>query len=380
MIRKEINEIKNLFTIEECNIKRLRGCYVDGDKNKITSIDELFLNLPEEEQHKYFEIFRKCLTGTPGRNLVEMEFTENAIKEGNARDKLFCLRDCELSDDKVLESFYDKVIESFDYVGNYIILVVNQTYDIPLITEDNLELDDASEEVFNYILCCICPVNLSKPGLSYDEKENNFHNNDRSYMVELPELGFLFPAFNLRSEDTDRILLYSKNTDEFHNGFIDTILDCRIPMPATAQKETFQNIVAETLGDDCNIETVKNIHENLTDMIQEKKNSYEPPALDKEEVKAIFERSGVSSEKIQSFEENFEKHFENEAVEEQKFLAANILPGKKFEIKTPDVVVKINSDKTDLVETTFIEGNQYLLIRIDEGLEVNGIPVGGGRE
>lgn len=382
MIRKEINEIKGLFTKEECNIKRLRGCYVDGDKNKVTRIDELFLNLPEEEQHKYFEIFKKCLTGTPGRNLVEMEFNEGAYDEGQARAGLLKLRESELLEDELLENFYDKVIASFDYVGNFLILIINQTYDIPLITDDNLELDDASEEVFNYILCCVCPVNLSKPGLTYDEEQNNFHNLDRSYMVELPEVGFLFPAFNLRSEDTDRILLYSKSTDEFQDAFISNILDCRIPMPATAQKETFQTIVAETLGNDCDIETVKNIHENLTEMIQEKKGLPEVAALNKEEVKTVFERSGVSQEKIQAFEDNYEKHFEKESEEEQKFLAANIMPSKKFEIKTPDVVVKINSDKTDLVETTFIEGNQYLLIRIDEGLEVNGIPVGkdGGNE
>lgn len=377
MIRKEINEIKGLFTIEECNIKNLRGCYVDSDKNKITNISELFLNLPEDEQHKYLEIFRRCLTGTPGKNLIDMTFSDNAVKDGGARELLLKLRQTELEDDALLDQFYDNIIASYNYVGNYLILVINQAYDVPTITDDNLAIDDASEEVFNYILCCICPVSLNKPGLSYDEFKNNFHNMERSYVVGLPDMGFLFPAFTFRSEDIDNILLYSKDVEEFQEDMINTVLDCHIPLPATTQKESFQTIVAETLGDNCDYETIKTIHENLTEVVAEKKGLPDSGALNKKEVKTIFERSGVGEEQLARFEESFDKHFDVKDAEEPALLATNIAPSKKFEVKTPDVVVKINSDKTDLVETREIDGNNYLMIRIDEGLVVNGIPVGG---
>ena len=377
MNRKEINEIKGLFSIEECNIKRLRGCYVDGDKNKVTSLDETFLNLPEEEQHKYLDIFKKCLTGTPGRNLIDMTFSDSAAIEGGAKELLQCLRDSELSDDELLDRLYDKIIDTYDYIGNYLILVINQTYDIPAITEDNISMEDASEDVYNYILCCICPVTLSKAGLSYDEQKNGFHNLERSHVVDMPEIGFLFPAFNLRSEDMDNILLYSKDTGEFQDAFLNTVLDCHIPMPAAAQKETFRSIVEETIGQNCDYEVIKSIHENLNEVIAEKKNLPDNGSLNKTEVKTIFERSGLDSESLMRFDEAFDRHMPEDEKNEPVLMAANLVQGRKFEVKTPDVVVKINSDKTDLVETREINGNNYLLIRIDEGLVVNGIPVGG---
>ena len=81
MIKKEINEIKGLYKLEECSIARICGCYVDGEKNKITKINQRFLNLPEEEQHKYFEIFKKTLSGTTGKNLINMQFTTDSYME-----------------------------------------------------------------------------------------------------------------------------------------------------------------------------------------------------------------------------------------------------------------------------------------------------------
>lgn len=376
MTRKEINEIKGLFTIEECNIKKLKGCYVDGDKNKITQIDEMFYNLPEEEQHKYLEIFRKCLTGTPGRNLIDMTFSESAISSGGARELLSSLRETELSDDSFVDKLYDKIIDTYDTVGNYLILLINQTYDVPGITEDNIEMDDASEEIYNYILCCICPVKLSKPGLSFDEIQNNFHNLERSWVVDMPEVGFLFPAFNLRSEDMDNILLYSKDTDEFQDAFIDAVLDCHIPLPATAQKETFKCIVEETVGSNCDYEVIKTINDNISEVVAQKKDLPDNGSLTKKEVKTIFERSGLDQESLNRFDAAFDKLLPKEDEKEPVLMATNIAPSRKFEVKTPDVVVKINSDKTDLVETREIDGNNYLLIRIDEGLVVNGISVG----
>ena len=74
MNKKEISEIKKQFTPENCSLTRICGCYVDGEKNKKTELKEAFLSLSEEEMFKYFEIFRKSLSGTIGKNLMNMEF------------------------------------------------------------------------------------------------------------------------------------------------------------------------------------------------------------------------------------------------------------------------------------------------------------------
>ena len=372
MTRKELNEIKSQYTLEDCGILRLCGCYVDGERNKITQFNENFLNLPEEEKHKYFDIFKKTLSGTPGKNLVDMKFNVDAYADEGARTFLMNLRDSGLKDDRLLNEFYDRIINNYSYVGNYLILLINQVYDIPAVTTDNIEMDDASDEVYSYILCSICHVNLSKPGLGYDEEENNFHDKKQNHMVDVPDVGFLFPAFNKRSADEDMTLFYTKDVSEFEDGLIDCLLDCAVPLPAKQQKETFTSLVNETLGEEADLEIVKNIHENLEQIIEEKKQeSPAPVMLDKTEMKDLLEKSGVKEEKL----ENFEEHFEMAAGEHGKLVASNVSSGKKFEVKTPDVVIKINSDKTDIVSTQVIDGRQCLVIQIDERLEVNGISV-----
>ena len=372
MTRKELNEIKSQYTLEDCGILRLCGCYVDGERNKITQFNENFLNLPEEEKHKYFDIFKKTLSGTPGKNLVDMKFNVDAYADEGARTFLMNLRDSGLKDDRLLNEFYDRIINNYSYVGNYLILLINQVYDIPAVTTDNIEMDDASDEVYSYILCSICHVNLSKPGLEYDEEDNNFHDKKQNHMVDVPDVGFLFPAFNKRSADEDLTLFYTKDVSEFEDGLIDCLLDCAVPLPAKQQKETFTSLVNEALGEEADLEIVKNIHENLEQIIEEKKQeSPAPVMLDKTEMKDLLEKSGVKEEKL----ENFEEHFEMAAGEHGKLVASNVSSGKKFEVKTPDVVIKINSDKTDIVSTQVIDGRQCLVIQIDERLEVNGISV-----
>lgn len=370
MTRKEINEIKSQYTLEDCGILRLCGCYVDGERNKITQFNENFLNLPEEEKHKYFDIFKKTLSGTPGKNLIDMKFNVDAYADEGARTFLMNLRDSGLKDDRLLDEFYDRIINNYSYVGNYLILLINQVYDIPAVTTDNIEMEDASDEVYSYILCSICHVNLSKPGLGYDEEDNNFHDKKQSHMVDVPDVGFLFPAFNKRSADEDMTLFYTKDVSEFEYGLIDCLLDCAIPLPAKQQKETFNTLVNEALGEDADLEVVKSIHENLEQIIEDKKQeSPAPVMLDKTEVKELLEKSGVRDERL----ENFEEHFEMAAGEHGKLVASNVSSGRKFEVKTPDVVIKINSDKTDIVSTQVIDGRQCLVIQIDERLEVNGI-------
>ena len=372
MTRKELNEIKSQYTLEDCGILRLCGCYVDGERNKITQFNENFLNLPEEEKHKYFDIFKKTLSGTPGKNLVDMKFNVDAYADEGARTFLMNLRDSGLKDDRLLNEFYDRIINNYSYVGNYLILLINQVYDIPAVTTDNIEMDDASDEVYSYILCSICHVNLSQPGLGYDEEDNNFHDKKQNHMVDVPDVGFLFPAFNKRSADEDMTLFYTKDVSEFEDGLIDCLLDCAVPLPAKQQKETFTSLVNEALGEEADLEIVKNIHENLEQIIEEKKQeSPAPVMLDKTEMKDLLEKSGVKEEKL----ENFEEHFEMAAGEHGKLVASNVSSGKKFEVKTPDVVIKINSDKTDIVSTQVIDGRQCLVIQIDERLEVNGISV-----
>lgn len=374
MIKQEINELKRLYTPSNCSITRICGCYVDGEKNKKTEFKEAFLSLPEEEIFKYFELLRKTLSGSLGKNLLNLDFPLASEQEGGTQAALLALRDSKLKDDALIEEFYDRVINTYEYVGNYLILLIHDAYDVPGKTTDGLTMDDASDTVFEYIMCCICPVNLSKPGLSYDNINNEFHNRIRDWVVEMPETGFLFPSFNDRATDIHSTLFYSKNPEEAHSEFVENILGCTMPLSAGTQKEAFQALIEETLGDEVEYEVVKNIHENLTEMIEEHKEIPKPLTLDKHQVKSLFEKSGVKEEKLT----DFDKLYDAAAGEDTSLFVNNVANVRTFEVKTPDVVVKVNPERADLVNTLQIDGKRCLVIEINDHVEVNGITIHQG--
>lgn len=371
MNKKEISEIKKQFTPSHCAITRICGCYVDGEKEKKTQIQERFLTLPEEEMFKYFDIFRKTLSGTLGKNLVNMEFPSESEDYGGTQAFLMSLKESQLNDPNLLNEFYDKVITSYDYGENYLILLIHSVYDVPGKTTDGLEMEDASDEVYDHILCAICPVKLSKPGLSYQAELNEFHDRIRDWIVEMPEVGFLFPAFNDRSADIHNILYYTKNPEDLRSGFIDDVLGCVLPMTAKNQKEIFHTLIEDTLGTDCSFDAVKNIHDSLYEIMEEKKEEPDPVVFDKTDIKNLLANSGVETEKL----ENFEKNYEETTVSPAPMMASNIANTRKFEVKTPDVTIQVNPGRSDLVETKIIDGRPCLVIAINDAVEVNGIPV-----
>ena len=370
MNKKEVLEIRKQFTPANCAITRICGCYVDYEKNKRMESKDAFLSLPEEEAFKYFDIFKKTLSGTMGRNMLNMEFPLDSEMPGGAQESLMKLRNSKLEDDMLLEEFYDKIIESYIYEENYYIVLIHAMYDIPGKSSDNMEMFDASDDVYEYLLCSICPVSLSKPGLSYDAADNRIHDRIRDWIVDKPDKGFLFPAFTDRNTDIHGVLYYTKKSEDLQEEMIDTVLGAKMPMSAESQKEIFKSLIEDTLGEDVDYETVRNIHGTLNEIIEEHKEELQPLELDKTDVKKIFERSGVPNEKMESFDKNFEEA----AGENTSLLAANI-ETKKLNIETPDVVVRVNLERTDLVETRIIEGRECLVIPVEGFIEVNGINV-----
>ncbi len=407
MNRKEINEIKALYdSVQDCSILRLAGCYVNGEKNKVKTFNESFYNLPEEEMYKYLEIFRKTLSGVPGKNLLDMAFTEGGADESAGHGLLDRIRRSELKDDEVLQSFYDKVISSYDIVGNYLILLIYQSYDVPGMTTDGIMEEDASDEVYNYILCSICPMKLTKPGLGFDETVGEIHTLRQSFAVELPETGFIYPAFNERSSDYTMILYSTKRTDNIQDMLLEDVLKVSTTLPAKQQKAGFTEFVSDILGNDSSFETVLAVQENLSETIKTIKNESngETVFLDKTAVRNVFENSGVSEEKLKDFSRKFDDQFDMQKIYkkniesvsengeempamdtqrrvpsvkvEEKLFADNVVPTRNFEVKTKDMVLRINSKHTDIIDTRVIDGKKCLVIELTEDLTVNGIPVG----
>lgn len=372
MNKKEIAEIKKRFTKTKCTVTRICGCYVDAEKQKRMTLKEAFPGLPEEEMFKYIDIFRKTLSGSIGKTLMNMEFpTEEETAEDGKQRFLMQLLESKLVDEQLLNQFYDTIIENYNYPENYFIILIHDAYDIPKITTDGIENFDASEYVYDYMLCSICPVKLTKPGLCYNTETNHIQDRIRDWLVQPPELGFLFPAFNDRNMDIHSLLYYSKNSDDLDLAITENVLGCQLPLPPKSQKETFNAIVEEALGLECDYDIVKSIHENLNQMVEENKENPEPLALDRTDIGKLLEKSGVEEEQLAVFETRYDET----VGEKEHLMANNISNTRKFEVRTPDVTVQVNPERTDLIETKVIDGVPCLVIEINDLVEVNGIQI-----
>ena len=371
MNKKEVLEIRKQFSPQNCAITRICGCYVDGDKEKKLEFKEAFLSLPEEEEYKYFDLFKRTLSGTVGKNLLNMSFPLEEEQKGGAQEFLVQLKDSRLTDDMLVSEFYDKVIENYDFGEHYLILLIHAAYDVPGKASDGMEMYDASDTVYDYILCSICPVSLSKAGLCYNAEHNSIEDRIRDWIVNDPVNGFLFPAFNDRASDVHGLLYYSKKPEELQEVFLTQVLGCSQVLSAGTQKESFQAMIADTLGEDCAYSVIRNIHENLNTLIEENKEEPEPLELGKPEVRRLFSLSGVPEENL----ENFDREFDETVGAKASLLASNIASTKKFNIKTPDIVINVNPDRTDLVDVRIVDGRKCLVIPVDDQVEVNGIEV-----
>lgn len=373
MNKKEISEIKKTLNPQKSVITRICGCYVDNEKNIRFTSKEAFHALSEEEAFKYFDIFKHTLSGTLGKNLLNVEFPLEAEKEGGKQNFLLRLRDSKLQDEELLNEYYQSIIDNYVYESNYYIVLIHGVYDIPGKSSDGSEMFDASSDVYEYILSSICPVNLEKSGLSYDAEKNAIGELIRSWIVANPSNGFLFPCFNDRNTDIHSLLYYTKSVTDIQPGLIDNIFGSEVPYSADDEKEVFNNLIVETLGEECNFETVKNIHESISEIIEENKENPDPVVLTPNDIKQIFEESDVSNEKLQVLDENLKIAQENEKP--VVLTAANITNTTKFDIKTPEVTIKVRPDCADMVTTKIIEGRKCIVIEINDQVEINGINV-----
>lgn len=371
MNKKEIAEIKKILTPEHAVVTKICGCYVDGEKEIKFTSKQAFSALSEEEAFKYFDIFKHTLAGTLGKNLINMEFPSEEEFEGGRQAFLLELKNSRLEDDELLERFYHSVIEHYQYASNYYIILIHAVYDVPGKASDGTEMFDASDSVYDYLICSICPVNLSKSGLSYDADTNRFGERVRDWIVGAPSNGFLFPAFNDRDTDIHSLLYFSKNPEELQEDFIANVLGANIPISAGNQKEIFHQLITNTFGEECDFDMIKSIHENLNEMIEENKEEPEPLMLTQTEVRHIFEESSIPNEKLTVLEQQIVEN----VGEKQPLVAANIADVRKFNIQMPDVVIKVSPDRTDLVETRVIDGKQCLVIEVTDRIEVNGVSV-----
>ncbi len=359
MNKKDVMELKKRFKKEECTFTKVCGCYVNSEKTPLFEFRETFLNLPDDDMFKYLEIAKKSLSGKIGNNLLELNFPEieNTQSEAfsNEKQQLFMmLKRSGLKEDALLSVFYDSIIDTFDYSGNYLILLFHDVYDVMVKTSDNRKLDE-SEELYEYIICAICPVSLSKAGLGYFDDERKIKSRIRDWVVDAPAVGFTFPGFIDRGSDVNTVMYYTKNAKNPHSELMENALGCSAKQTATIQMETFESIVKSTVeADEYTSEKIFiDIQENLNTMIEEHNEIYEdtdekPITLSKEKVKDILIECGVSEEASIKIESSFEQQFGKEPPLAENLVDAKLIKKNAQKKKEEQLITQIEALESKL--------------------------------
>ena len=407
MDKKEVNELKRRFTRDGVTFTRFCGCYVNSEKEKILTFSENFLGQDDDVLLKYIEIAKKVLSGNIGDNLLTLDYETAMEGDGTPHRALMALRDSGLSAQSMTDAFFDTVIDSYGYAGNYLILLFADTYDVVTKTSDNLKLDE-SEEVFKYILCAVCPVELSKPALGYLADEGRIGPRIRDWVVGMPDTGFLFPAFNERSTDIHSVLFYTKDTKDPHRELMTDVLGVTAKNTATQKQTVFKNIIRHAVEDEETSEKVSlDIYEKLTEITSEEDDG-EPIVLTSGELKDIIKDNGLSEATgdriVSGFEESFgdvlpEASYlidkkavktieanarENELKEEIELLKNEVDYHRNInsedknsttDITEFDVIMHVKPTKVSQIHTELINGKKCVIVPLGENEEfcINGV-------
>ena len=361
MNKKDSTEIKRRLKIDKTTITRLAGCYVDEKKEKITTFSAHFMDLEDEEAHKYLEITNKALSGTPGNNLLELPFPTDEELDGGLQQSLLALRDSHLENEHLLDAFYDHVIDTYDTVDHYLILLFYDTYDIPMKTSDNMLLDD-SEEIY----------------------ENRIAPRIRDWVVGAVESAFTFPCFSERSTDIHNVLVYTKDAKEPHVEFWEDGLGAKSKPTSTQKRNGFLGLIAKSVGEE-NEETpdiLLDVQQNMHDYMEEKeevRGDDEPILLSKQDMAGILEASyeEMFPEDATAAEELYEtRALKDNALRHEK----KILQEKVVELNDEllrlglvnedgeiiDIAVRTRPGRENHIETTYVDGRKCIVIPLEE--------------
>ena len=370
---KEIGELRRRMRRDRSNMTNLFGCYVNDKKEIISQFSQSLGLMPENEAEKYFALLKRTLSGQLGKNLIDISFKTSQVADSPEHKLLMGMRDSRCKDDALRDELCKKIIDTVSFDGNYLILMAGETYDVPFKSKDDSFQKDNSEESYTFFICAVCPVKQTKPNLHYVAEEKMFHDGAMNMMVSAPALGFLFPAFDGRSTNIYNALMYSKDIKDGHEAFVESVFNINPPKPAAEQKKSFEALLTTALGDECSMDVVQTVHNEIRERIEMHKEAKvaDPLMISKEEVKTVLTQCGVSEEHVAKFSIDYDEAFGFEADLHPK----NVIDNKKFEIKTPDVIIKVAPDRSDLIETRVIGGVKYLLICADEEVEVNGVSI-----
>ena len=354
---------------EDSAITRFYGCYVNSLHQIISMFSVSTATMNQTESGMYFDLIRKAVSGTAGKNLVTVRMEQ----DGEDQRLLDDVRSFAVQDPAVREKFYRKVIENAGMEGNYLILMAHDSYDVPFRSASGEYDRDASSGVFRYFICALCPVLDAESKLSYVSEEHEFHSNSVGQTVGAPVAGFLYPSFADRSTNLDKALYYMKNAADPHDELVEGLFGAERPMVDAERREAFHDAMADATDGTCDFTAAQALYQAMREKTEELKTSQSPEMdmLRPSDLRYILEEGGMDEGRAGALAAAY-----GEAVGKNAVLSPNaVMESGKFRMVSPEAKITVEPELAALVKMRTIDGRRYILIPVDGGVELNGISV-----
>ncbi len=373
MNKKELNELRKNFSESSdlFTLNHVVTAFVDAEKNIRCIKSDAFHNIPSEENECYMETFRRVLSGTLGKGLLEYEFPNEAYEETGAQKILYGALLSKLEDESAVNLMLDQIVSNMQYVSTYAVLIGHCTYTVFNKTKDDSENPYDTTD-YSFLITAICPVELRVDGLIYNEDENAIMRKtayDR-IVAEKPTDGFLYPTFTGRGPDVNHVLYSVRKPKEVNTSIVENVLGCKFICTSVQEKESFRSLMEDIVSDELSYTVITDINERLQSIAEEYKNEAELPSVDDIQMRDILLDSGVSEEKAEKVQNMY-----REITREKPLSVCNITENKTT-LTTEGITIQIGKDATNKVRTHFINGRRCLLIDLDEPqIQINGMQV-----
>lgn len=364
MDKSGVTEIRKLYRKkDDCYIKQIAYGYIGANKELLCRKRQLFMNMEEMGQHKFLELIRKGMGGSIGKNIET-----RTIADSEKRKVLQAIIGDNLQNEKLIENFYEEIAGIYPECENILVILITNTYDIPARGNDGHKNLEDSDEVYDFMQCFVCPVSLEEPGLQYNEKESRFEQKDTRWCVGQPYGSFLYPSFEERSADEEKVTIFMKKQGNPFTQILPELLDIDNDFGIMEQQEALQEVIETAV--ESRPDKVK-IVQTIQEKVIEKMESLDNQVLTKEILSAVLEESGIKEENVEEAIACFDENVGD------KELQPLLMIKKDLQIKFPDGVVKVNAAMKEQIETAVINGKKCLVISIEDGepVEVNGVRV-----
>lgn len=374
MNKKELNEIKKQLKYENeaLYLKGIQEGYGRcNDGEPVVRFTRLINGetLEKEEGELFFDIFKKSLSGTYGKNLIEYGFDRNIPESKALQETFFAYKDGSLLIKEQFEQLVKDLLVKGDYRNPVYITAGIFEYAAPALNKNNEILEENS--VFRFMIVAISEAKLTEIGLYYNHETNEVQRkvNDEMQIVTPPLDAFLYPSFSGRASDVNHFLYHAKSAKKPNIDLIEDYFHIPFVSSAPEQSEGFAKVIADIFPNGMDTKTALKFHENLSDYIDENNNEESMMMMDKTRIKDLLVASGAPDENMRFFDSSFSK-----ILEDQEVAAVNLMETGKVSFKAPSISISVRDDALEYVKTKTIDGHPCLVIEMNDGLEISGLP------